>query len=165
MSTLTQNKLKELLNYNPNTGVFTWLVARGGNFTGVTAGSTTARGYITIRVNTQAYQAHRLAYLYMTGEFPLNDIDHINHVPDDNRWENLRAVTHKENLMNQLIRINNTSGCMGVHWNKKNTNWLVRIMNKGKYISIGSFNNLGDAVAARKAAEIEYGYHANHGSA
>jgi len=161
---LTQERLKELLHYNPETGVFTWIakVAQGVNV-GDIAGSTDTYGHIQIKIKYKIYLAHRLAFLYMTGAFPPVHTDHINHNPADNRWLNLRPVTHQENHHNRIISENNTSGINGVSWMKRNKKWRVRINIDGKLVHLGLYRELSDAAKARKEAEIKYGYHENHG--
>lgn len=102
MTQLTQTRLKELLFYNPETGNFTWLVRSADRIKiGQTAGCLDkTNGYISIKVDKRRYTGHRLAYLYMTGEFP-TEIDHINRNRADNRWENLRNVPHSINMKNR----------------------------------------------------------------
>jgi hypothetical protein len=98
---LTQDKLKELLDYNPSTGEFIWKVYRNWRSkVGDTAGSVGNHGYVVIGVNGEAYLAHRLAFLYMEGEFPPDEVDHINTVETDNHWRNLCKCTRKENNNN-----------------------------------------------------------------
>lgn len=98
---LTQEELKSQLHYEPDTGIFTWLVSNSNRIKiGDVAGCKTARGYITIRVFNKSYTAHRLAWLYITGEWPKDQIDHVNRVKHDNRICNIRDVTGAENCMN-----------------------------------------------------------------
>jgi hypothetical protein len=111
------------------------------------------------------YQAHRLAFLWMTGSFPASEVDHINGVRDDNRWGNLRAVTPTQNAQNQRLPSNNKSGVIGVHWNKQANRWCARIKVNGRVVHIGLFSTLEEAVAARAKANEKYGYHPNHGKA
>ena len=162
--TLTQEILKELLRYNPETGVFVWKVkaARCVEI-GDIAGCLARTGYNQIKVAKKSYRAHRLAFLYMTGSFPPNQIDHINHIRDDNQWLNLRAVTHQENHKNRTKNKNNTAGITGVSWHKHTNKWYSRI--KVNYIDIylGIFDDWFDAVCARKSAENKYGFHPGHG--
>ena len=98
----------------------------------------------------------------MTGEDPLC-IDHINGDPSDNRWCNLRSVTQKENGRNLKLSKSCTTGHLGVIWYKPSQRWRVRISPEGQNIHIGMFDDYEEAVAARKAAEIKYGFHPNHG--
>ena len=127
------------------------------------AGWITANGYRYIKVKGKEYGAHRLIWLYVHGEFPDNDIDHIHGKPLDNRIENLRDVTHKENSKNQKKRCTNTSGYMGVSWHKGVEKWRAQIQVDGEHKHLGLFNVLEDAAAARQAANIEHGFHENHG--
>src|SRR5215813_12141516 len=101
---LTHERLKELLSYDPKTGLFIW------NSRGAVAGTTDQEGYIQIHLDGKKYRAHRLAYLYMTGEMPTQILDHINRVRSDNRWGNLRPVTDRFNYYNCSDYSNNKSG-------------------------------------------------------
>lgn len=107
--------------------------------------------------------AHRIIWLLAYGELPKNQIDHINGIPDDNRLDNLRSVSHRQNALNQKIPKSNTSGVMGVSWAKDCSRWIAGIRIKGKRKHLGSFDNLFDAVCARRSAEIKEGFHINHG--
>lgn len=160
---LTQGELKKILHYNADTGVFTWVDRASGEKTMRQVGCLNPAGYKLIGVNGRRYMAHRLAFLYMIGRFPLDQTDHINHDRSDNRWINLREASNLENGRNISMKKNNKSGITGVHWNKQANNWRARIMVNGKTINIGSFENKKDAAAARFAAEREYGFHENHG--
>ena len=161
---LTQTRLKELLHYNPETGLFTRLIATCNRVkVGDIAGCLRKDGYQLISVGDVRYLAHRLAFLYMTGEFPKDDMDHIDHIRDNNKWVNLRPVTRQENGKNQSVAKNNTSGCTGVCWDKERSKWLPQITVSGKPTYLGRFDNKADAVAAYQAASIKYGFHKNHG--
>ncbi len=173
---LSQEFLKEALDYNPDTGIFTWkerpghhfptkhgVAVSNGRFSGKVAGCEAGNGYINIRIDNWLVGAHRLAYLYMTGRFPEDEIDHINHLRNDNRWANLRGASKKENRKNALMMSTNTSGFNGVHFDKAKNKWAARINANKKYIFIGNFENKIDAIEARKAANIKYDYHPNHG--
>ena len=153
---ITQSELKEVLDYNPDTGVFTWIKSTTRRVkTGDVAGSKNNRRYINIRVNKKQYLAHRLAYLYMTGNFPENFIDHINHIKDDNRWANLRDATNSQNQANQLKRKNNKSGYKGVAYYKRDKKWHARIMYMKKRIHIGYYTTPEEAYEAYKKKAIE----------
>jgi len=165
-SILTQSRLKELLHYNPETGSFTRRVRTSNSIrVGEIAGCPVTSGHIQIVLHGRPYMAHRLAFLYMIGEFPLHDTDHINGKPSDNSFKNLRMVTRTENCRNQKKRNTNTSGAMGVYWNKAREKWHVRINKAKKREHLGFFDDFFEACCARKSAEIKYGYHANHGRA
>lgn len=160
---ITQATLKELLNYNPETGAFTWRKVGKHIQEGRLAGTLNSQGYSKIHVQRKEYKAHRLAWLYTYGTFPENQIDHINGVRDDNRIDNLRAVTNAENHRNRKLRCTNTSGVSGVSWFRPNKAWGAYISDDGKRIFLGLFADLFSAVAARKSAERKYNYHSNHG--
>jgi len=163
MKDLTQDQLKELLHYNPDTGIFTNLTSRGGVKVGGVAGCLNNRGYIDLQIQKKTCLTHRLAFLYMTGEWPADQVDHINGVKDDNRWGNLRDVTNQENGRNQKRRNDNTSGVTGVCWYKQTGKWVAQIKIKNKKKFLGYFADFNEAVSARKEAELEHGFHTNHG--
>jgi len=160
---LTQSRLKSLLHYCPDTGDLTWTKSRHGVKVGSIAGYTHHTGYIMLSIDSKRYLAHRLAFLYMTGEFPENHTDHINHVRSDNRWLNLRKATRQENQKNRSIFKNNTSGHVGVSWCNRSKKWLVQININNKNTFIGHFTDIKEAIFSRWLAEDEHGYHKNHG--
>lgn len=150
-SIITQDELKELLHYNPDTGIFTWLTSRANKINkGDIAGGINKQGYIRLKINNIEYKAHRLVWLYMTGEMPKEFIDHINGVKTDNRWCNLREATNAENNRNTGLPPTNTSGYKGISLNKKTNRWIAQasIGNKNKYI--GSFGTPEEAANAYK---------------
>ena len=100
----------------------------------------------------------------MHGHFPEDQMDHINHVRDDNRLINLRACTRIENLRNQTIYKNNSSGRTGISWHKRECKWHARIRVNKKIVHLGSFKDMGDAVKSREEAEELYRFHENHGN-
>jgi len=162
---ITQELLKKLFNYNPNTGVFVRLVTTSTRaMSGTVADNRNANGYVRIGINGKNYSAHRLAWAYMYGEMPIGDIDHINQVKSDNRIENLRIATNSENQRNAKRSVLNRSGFTGVSWNKNAKKWRSSIMSLGNAIHLGSFSKLSDAVEARVKAERQYGFNINHGS-
>jgi len=161
---LNQSELKELISYDSDSGVFTWKVRRGGSAnSGAIAGKLSSHGYIDIQVNKKLYKAHRLAWLYVHGEWPSDHMDHINHVRDDNRIVNLRIVTRCENHKNKSLYSSNTSGVAGVHMHKQTGKWQATIRVSGRSRYLGLFNDFDAACLSRKAAELEYGFHKNHG--
>ena len=161
---MTQKELKEILSYSRKSGVFIWKVPKAKRIKiNDVAGCKNKKGYITIRIDRKIYFAHRLAWLYVYGEMPTEHIDHINHIKDDNRILNLRAVTCGENNKNVPMQKNNTSGAMGVNWHKMTKRWQAFIAIDGKQKHLGLFANFSDAVDARKNAEVLYGFHKNHG--
>jgi len=131
----------------------------GGGKAGTLA-QTLNKGYFKIQIFGKKQTVHRLIWLLFSGHWPKNYIDHINRIKTDNRISNLREVTHKQNSQNRLKSVNNTSGCIGVCWQKSRNVWHVKIGVQGKRIHIGRFQHLKDAIAARKDAEQKYFTHA-----
>ncbi len=147
---MTQDKLKEKLSYDINTGIFSW--RNNNKFCG---NLNKTDGYIIIQINKKKYRAHRLAWLYVYGVWPKEFIDHINGIKNDNRLVNLREASALENTFNQKIKSNNTSGYKGVVWNKQNKKWVARIKVKGKYKFLGMSNDILIAANLYKNAAIE----------
>lgn len=160
---LTQAALREILRYNPDTGIFTWIISVGRIGSGSIAGTPDRHGYIKIGINHKIYGAHRLAWLYLNGEFPADEIDHINGIRDDNRSDNLRSVTAYVNNRNKKMPSHNTSGCIGVSCRKGKGCWNAYISNNRKRYNLGYYKDWFEAVCVRKAAEVKYGFHINHG--
>ncbi len=161
---MTQSRLKEVLHYEPTTGVFTRLISKSGSGKiGSTVGSIDSKGYLNIMIDRTSYGLHRLAILYMTGRMPLHYVDHEDHNPSNNIYTNLKEVTHIQNNMNRSIGPLNKSGFVGVYWCKKAKRWMAQIKADGKIKHLGSFIDKELAIEARKAANIQYGYHKNHG--
>jgi hypothetical protein len=158
----TQQRIQELFVYDAETGVFTRRVATGRHGchrAGTKAGTRERRGYIMIGIDSQRHMAHRLAWLYVYGEFPKTDIDHINNIKDDNRIVNLRLVTRKQNMQNVLAHKHNTSGFKGVSWHKPKNKWRAYIFVDYKQLYLGLFETKEAAAAARLAAEKTYHSH------
>lgn len=152
---LTQQRLKELLQYDPETGLFTRLQDKGPSKKGTVAGTKrTKDGYISISIDYKKYQAHRLVFLYMTGTFPLKQVDHINRDREDNRFNNLRHVSPQENQHNNSLSKKNTSGVTGVSWNKGIKKWHAYIKVNYKRINLGFFNTIEEAKEARENAKV-----------
>lgn len=149
---LTQEYLKEILNYDPETGVFTWLHPLGLNMKiGARAGGKTSHGYRIIGINKNQYKEHRLAWFYMQGEWP-EYLDHINRIRNDNKINNLRESTRSENIVNSIPRKDNTSGYKGVTWQTDIKKWKAKAGNH----YLGLFHNIEDAAKAynQKALEL-----------
>jgi len=164
--TISQTEAQRLFRYNPYSGVVTRRIDVGTKVkAGDVAGYFRPDGYCVVAIEGRKYLVHRIIWLYVYGSFPKHDIDHIDGVPSNNRIRNLRSVTHRENLRNRKMPRNNKTGTVGVTWNNDCEKWQVRINTGVKQIHIGLFNIKEDAIAARKAAEIEHGYHPNHGRA
>lgn len=159
-------RARELLGYDPETGVLRWRVNRCNVVrSGDEAGYIKGDGYRRIRIDGRDYLAHRIAFLIMEGRWPRDEIDHINRVKDNNRWINLREVSHQENGRNASRRSDNTSGHTGICWDKQGGKWRAHIRLNGRRKHLGRFDDLADAIVARKAAELQHGFHANHGKA
>lgn len=168
MTTITQNLLLELFDYDPETGILTNKITRNYNcLAGEEAGTLSAnskgdRYYRKVFINRKGYKTHRLIYIIMTGE-EAEVIDHINGDSLDNRWCNLQNGTQADNTKNQSKRKDNKSGVVGVCWDKSASKWNAYITVKQKHIFLGYFTDFDEAVAVRKAAEKEYNFHLNHG--
>jgi hypothetical protein len=147
---------RTLLDYNKESGVFTWKTSRGGLAQkGVKAGSLDTKGYVQIKIDGRLIFAHRLAWFFVNGGFDFGHIDHIDRNPQNNAIANLRPCAHFENHQNTGLRADNTSGVTGVSFLKKSGKWLAYINLKGKRISVGRFDSFGDAVEARLKAKGE----------
>ena len=157
---LTQERLKQLLNYVPITGIFTWRVRNGTRgAVGKIAGSVIhAKKYkaLRIKIDGKPYLSHRLAWLFMTGEWPLTDLDHKNMNTLDNRFKNLREATKKQNGANRSVLSNNVSGYKGVSFYKRTKKWVAYIGNNNKKIHLGYFNTPEEAHAAYVTAANKY---------
>lgn len=153
---LSQSSLRQLLSYDRDTGLLVWLISRGKAKLGSVAGAHDAHGYVVIRLYGVLYKAHRLIWLYETGSFPVEDIDHINGVRDDNRWANLRQATRSDNQQNMKMYANNTSGYPGVVWDASRGKWAARIRVNGAQLNLGRFLDASEAFAAYKLAKSKY---------
>ena len=141
---LTAERLRELLDYDPETGIFTYKTKRGIQLPGSIAGSKMVRGNWSIGLECRRHSAHRLAWLYMTGKWPTLEIDHIDNNPLNNSWANLREVTSGQNSQNlRAPRKDNRSGYLGVYRHGKNKRgddvWRSRIQVEGKVVHLGLF--------------------------
>jgi hypothetical protein len=145
---ITQKRLQELLDYKPETGVFTWRVTRSHAIAGAPAGWTDEQAYLQIGVDGVRYQASRLAWLYMTGEWPPSGyIDHRNTIPSDNRWQNLRDATKRTNQENRRRPgKNNKAGLLGVSPN--GARWSASIVSHRRKRHLGTFDTPKQAHAA-----------------
>ena len=150
---LTQERLKELLHYDDATGLFTWRVVNNNRVrVGAVAGSVTGYGYIQIQIDGHRYQSHRLAWLYVHGEIPPDQIDHIDHCKNNNRIENLRLATGCQNQMNRRVSVKNTSGYKGVHFDKNTCKWMASARaNGGRRHYLGLFDTAEQASEAYQA--------------
>lgn len=157
---LTQERLKEVLHYNPDTGVFTRLLrnrhARKFGAVGTVLGSLKASGYIFIDIDGCRYRAHRLAWLYMTGAFPDFQIDHENNNRSANWWSNLRPATNQQNQANSRCSSNNKTGFKGVYWSKSHGKYAAKINPDRRQIHLGVFESPEDAHEAYAVAAKKY---------
>lgn len=154
-ATLTQARLKELLHYDPETGAFTWRVRRGGPATpGSRAGSVTYKGYLYIGIDNERHMAHRLAWLYMTGAWPGDQIDHRDTNKMNNRFANLRLATNSFNGQNRTrAHTGSATGVLGV--GVRRGRFIARIRVCGKTVHIGCFSTAEAAHAAYVQAKRE----------
>lgn len=176
---LTQEILKQVLHYCPESGLFTWLERprsmfaseryfrawnskNAGNIARTSHKGKSNNYYINIRINRKGHMAHRLAWLYVHGEWP-NVIDHIDGNGKNNSIENLRNVSSADNARNMRLSKRNKSGCPGVCWSNGEKRWKVEICYDMKKEYLGTFKDLNEAVKARKSAEVRLGFHENHG--
>lgn len=128
------------------------------------AGYLLNNGYLMVQYNYKPYLLHRLIWEYFNGPIPEGwEVDHINHVKDDNRIENLRIVTRKENCKNRSKNCNNSSGITGVSWDSVRFKWRAYINVDGDQKLLGFFDSLQEAINKRSQANIDHNYHANHG--
>jgi hypothetical protein len=151
---LTQKRLKELLHYDPETGLFVWLKnTTTRNQKGTVVGSLNSSGYIQTSIFGKAYYVHRLVWLYVYGYFPEKDIDHVNQKKNDNRLVNLRESSRSCNMRNTGNMATNISGVRGVSWDKKGRKWAARICINYTSTYIYKHKDFGEAVCHRLAAE------------
>lgn len=182
-SALSIDTLKRLLSLDSNTGKLHWkhrdssmfegsegrsAEHKARNWNSKMAGaealaSSKGNGYRHGAIFGATFLAHRVVYALANGRWPEHQVDHINGVPSDNRPENLRDATRIENSRNMQTSVRNTSGTVGVTFSKKESKWLATIVVEGKQRRVGAFAEFDLAAEARKRAEVEYGFHENHG--
>lgn len=157
--TVTQERLKELVSYNPATGEFVWNRRKKGRQrgkVGAKLGRLGPYGYWQLTLDHKEYKAHRLAWLYVYGKWPDNQIDHINGDRLDNRIANLRDATHAQNLHNSKRSKANTSGAKYVYWDKRREKWLVQICHNNKQHHIGFYADFNEAKQVAIESAIKY---------
>jgi hypothetical protein len=152
--TFSAQELRDLLTYIPDTGAFIW---REGQRSGRDAGTIEAEGYRTITIHGRQYKAHLLAWYYTTGEWPENQVDHRDNDRANNRWENLRAATNRENQFNKGPNKNNRSGFKGVYLSTSNRRrpWKAKISVYGKNVHLGYFDTAEAAQNAYLAMAVQ----------
>jgi hypothetical protein len=155
------DRLKELLFYCPISGDFVWL--KNGSIAGCAYENGYGNVYRRIGIDGKYYMAHRLAWLYVYGSLPVDDIDHIDHNGINNRIGNLRIATDEINQKNAKLHRKNKSGISGVCFVAKSGKWHASISAQKKQRHIGSFSDFFEACCARKSSELRNLYHSNHG--
>lgn len=138
----SQEQLRSIFDYDPETGLFSWRInTRNGKAKiGDRAGFPHCHGYWHLKLNGRTYIAHRLAFVWMTGQLPPEDVDHIDNDKSNNRWANLRAATRSENRANTPVSRSNTSGLKGVSWFKPTGKWQAQIKLRGQSIALGMYD-------------------------
>lgn len=152
---LTVERLKAVVHYDPSTGLFTRLITAGPAKAGSVAGCKNAAGYIIFRVDGKLYYAHRLAWFYMTGEWPDPECDHEDKDRSNNRWGNLRPATHGQNQHNRAANKSNETGINGAHWSRVAGRWSSRIMVGRNQVYLGLFDTPEEAGRAYACAAAE----------
>ena len=173
---ITQEIVREFLDYDPETGKLTWIARErqwfksdrdykiwNTRYADKEAFTNNRNGYFSGAIFGKMYDSHRVIWFWLFGKWP-DEIDHINHDRGDNRKCNLREVSLRENRKNQSKNKKNTSGYLGVSWYKPLSKWSAKIQVNRRMIHLGYFESLEAAVTARKMAEKKYEFHENHGS-
>lgn len=158
-STLTAETVRQLLDYDIHTGLFRWKTGTHPNWrrkVGAVAGGIRKSGYVTIQIYGRNYFAHRLAWLYVNGEWPANIIDHIDNCRSNNAFLNLREANQNQNSHNSGVPKTNTSGFKGVTWDKRKRKWQAAIKVKGKSMFLGLYDQKELAFSAANAARAKY---------
>ena len=170
--------LRKLLRYDPETGKLFWrerpdvgsfktkraFKIWNARFSGKQAFTANHNsGYKQGTILGRVFLAHRVVWCMVHGEWPVDQVDHINRGRCDNRIVNLRAVDNQENMRNSKMPKTNTSGMVGVGWDKARSKWAAQIMVDKKKVNLGLFSNKDDAILARVAANCKYGFHSGHG--
>ena len=182
MTDLTPELLRQLLRYEPETGRFYWKERTPAMFAATRMSSeanskiwntkhsgrqtfttNNGQGYLTASIFGRETKAHHVAFALTHGRWPRQQIDHINGIRSDNRASNLREVTVQENARNRGLSKANSSGASGVHWHKRDKSWYANIRADGRRKYLGSFSSLEEAKECRRKAEMQAGYHSNHG--
>lgn len=145
---ITSEILKEIVDYDPGTGIFKRKIKSSNQKAGVVLGTKNSGGYLIAMIGGKRHSLHRLAWLYFYGRMPNGDIDHINGVRDDNRIDNLRECSRSKNCMNKKINSNNVSGVKGVGWHAQSGKWRARIMTGYKSVFLGRFDSVEEAEKA-----------------
>lgn len=169
--------LRTLLLYDPLSGLIYWRERHAPNISPLVESSWNTRfagklaftsinqdGYFVGKINNITLLSHRVIWAMMTGNNPSCQIDHINGVRSDNRFHNLRDVSHYDNHRNLRRSSNNKSGITGVYWSERTQKWVAQIQVNGKQKNLGYFLSKDDAISCRRDAEKRNGFHVNHGN-
>lgn len=153
---LTQERLKEVYEYLPESGLFIRKIRTFRYKAGEVAGTLVDEGYIQIGIDGKQYRSHRLAFLYMTGQWPSLEVDHINGARSDNSWLNLREATRIQNGQNRGISKGNTTGYKGVSFISTTGTYQAHIRVNGKGIYLGRYKTAEEAAAVYQQAAQKY---------
>lgn len=166
----SQDIIKSVLDYNPETGIFTWkerkvthyqIICFNKRFAKKEAGCINNKGYVVIGLVGKEYYAHCLAWIYMTGKSPTEDIDHRDLNTSNNKWDNLRIGTRSQNHANKHISPYNTSGYKGVSLFRRDGTWRAQIQVRGENVHLGYYDTPEEAHAVYcKAAKKYFGEYA-----
>lgn len=157
---LTAERVRELLSYDPETGVLLWKVSQGAAKAGSVAGNLNNTGYRRIKIAGRLYLSHRLSWVHAYGGWPRDQLDHANAIRDDNRISNLREATRSENLGNQRrAQSSNKTGLLGVSWRSANKKFCAHIDLNGERTTLGLFNTAEEAHQAYLKAKRELHSH------
>lgn len=175
------DELRQLLRYEPETGALYWrqrpahffdcaarhlarVMGRWNvSWAGKEAGTIGPYGYRMVTIFNRHFAAHRIAWCITHGQWPSEQIDHVNGQRDDNRLSNLRAATHAQNQRNMRISRSNTSGVTGVYWCRRTNRWKAEISLRSRKVYVGVFRDLAAAEAAIRAKRSELGFSDRHG--
>jgi hypothetical protein len=152
---LTAERLRRLLKYDSECGIWIWLVRRPHRPVGSIAGSINKNNYRDISIDSIDYRSSRLAWLYMTGSWPDRDVDHRDTNPSNDKWSNLRLATQTQNNANTRRYKNNRSGFKGVGWHRGRERWMARIQIDGRSKHLGYFDDPNVAYSVYIAAAFK----------
>lgn len=162
---ISQERLKQVLWYDQESGVFRWRCSLNNKTKAwQIAGVKLPKGYIHIGIDKKMYLAHRLAWLYVHGQMPLHEIDHLNQTTSDNRICNLRLATRKQNSENRNVFLNNKTGCRGVSFHKASNKYRAQVRHSGKTIHLGLFKTIEEASQVARAKRLELFTHSQEGT-
>jgi hypothetical protein len=163
MSNPDPSTLRQLFNYNPETGELSWKIKRGKCFPGKVITCRNDKGYVLVRLNDRNYRVHRIIWAMVYDKWPEFEIDHINGIRDDNKIDNLREATRAQNMKNLVTPVTNKTGFKGVSWHKAAQKWQAHIRADGINYYLGIFDNPEDAHKAYvEASQKMHGIFGKH---